>query len=140
MKRRHHVQVSRGAGYGVVAWVWLSGVSLACTVPEEQVDVSMQLEKAPVAFVGVVKNATYPAPVTFSVIKAIKGPSEGQDYVVKEDYTSCSMDMSAGETWLFLGSRIGSGSRLLKTKEGHLFDKEAAFVKQQFSFDVEADK
>lgn len=109
----------------------------ACSYIEAAFD--DQIESAEVAFIGSVR-VDEEGLVIFDVEKPIRGVEEGSKFSVEEMRTSCGIDFSPGQVWLYLGAHQISGSRLLVDEFGRILEAYAAQAFDKFAFDAKTSR
>ena len=98
-----------------------------------------QLALAPTAFLGTVETIENGA-VYIRVEKSIKGVADGELFETQQGRSSCDIRFQPGQRWLYVGSDVLSGSRLITDEYGRSVSQNQALVEESFGTDPTAGK
>ena len=96
------------------------------------------VQAAPVIFVGKV-SAVENGKAIFSVDASVRGAEEGKSFSTEIGQSSCDIRFVSGQTWLYMGGTVPSGSVLLITETGRLDKDNSSLVKEKLGYDISAD-
>lgn len=95
----------------------ISSSAFACKFMPDKRPFNEQVRESPIAFIGTVTKSQEDGTVTFSVDSWVKGGS-GDTYTFTSEKTSCDIEFSVGQRWIFGGGKMYNPSRLINDKNG----------------------
>lgn len=90
-----------------------ASITFGCKYAPDNRPLEDQLKESPIAFIGQVTRLTLDGIVEFKIEHILNGNHDGSIYVFKNEGTSCDINFTVGQRWIYGGQKLYNPSVLL---------------------------